>query len=61
MSTITRKLDTINEPTKQLDGIVKKSEVEDGNNQTPAIEKITSTQSSRDTLAFMKTSRNFLN
>ena len=34
LSPITKKLDTIRESTKQL---VKKSEVEDGNTQTPAI------------------------
>ena len=35
-SPITKKLDDINETTKQL---VKKSDVEDGNTQTPTIEK----------------------
>ena len=59
LSPITKKLDTINKSTKQLGEIVKKSEVEDGNTQTPAIENITSTQSLRDTLAHMKGSRNF--
>ena len=31
LSPITKKLDTINESTKQLDELVKKSDVEDGN------------------------------
>ena len=38
LSPITRKLDTINESTKQLGEIVKKPEVEDENSQTPAVE-----------------------
>ena len=38
---------------------LKKSEVEDGNTQTPAIENITGTQSLRDTLTHMKESKNF--
>ena len=59
LSPITKKLDTINESTKQLGEIVKKSEVEDGNTQTPAIENTTTSQSLRDTLSFMKTSDNF--
>ena len=56
LSPITKKLDTINESTKQL---VKKSDVEDGNTQTPAIENITATQSLRDTLSSMKKSKIF--
>ena len=56
LSPNTKKLDTINESTKQL---VKKSDVEDGNTQTPAIENITATQSLRDTLSFTKKSKNF--
>ena len=38
LSPITKKIDTINESTKQLGEKVKKSDVEDGNTQTPAIE-----------------------
>ena len=45
--------------TKKLDEIVKKSDVEDGNTQTPAIENTTTSQSLRDTLSFMKRSKNF--
>ena len=59
LSPITKKLDTNNESTKQVGEIVKKSDVEDGNTQTPAIENTTGTQSLLDTLAFMKKSKNF--
>ena len=59
LSPITKNLDTINECTKQLGEIVKKSNVEDGNTQTPAIESITATQSLRDTLTLMKRSNFF--
>ena len=45
--------------TKKLVEIVRKSDVEHGNTQTPAIENTTITRSLRDTLAFMKTSKNF--
>ena len=37
LSPITKKLDTINETTKKLGEIVKKSDVEDKSTQTPAI------------------------
>ena len=56
VSPITKKLDNIKESTKHLCDIVKKSDVEDGNSQTPAIESITATQSLRDTLTLMKRS-----
>ena len=56
LSPITKKLDTINDSTKQL---VKKSDVEDGNTQTPAMENITATHSLRDTLSSMKKGKNF--
>ena len=59
LSPITKKLDVINETTKQLGEIVRKSDDEDGNTQTPAIENIIGTSSLRDTLAFMKKSNNF--
>ena len=59
LSPITKNLDTINETTKQLGETFKKSDVEDGNTQTTAIENLTITQSLRDTLAFMKKSNNF--
>ena len=55
LSPITKKLEEVNYTTKQL---VKKSDVEDENTQTPAIENITSTRSLRDTLSFMKKSKN---
>ena len=56
LSPITKKLDIINESTKNLGELVKKSEVEDGNTQTPAIKKTIGTQSLRDTLTLMKRS-----
>ena len=57
LSPITKKLDVINESTKQLGESVKKSDAQDGNTQTSAIESITISQSSRDTLSFMKKSK----
>ena len=54
LSPITKKLDVINESTKNLGEIVKKADVEDGDTQTPAIENITSTQSLRDRLVLKK-------
>ena len=56
LSPITKKLEEVNETTKKLG---KKSDVEDGNTQTPAIENVTTSQSLRDTLSFMKKSKNF--
>ena len=52
-SPITKKLDTINESNKQLSEIIKKSDVEDGSTQSPAIKNITGTRSLRDTLTLM--------
>ena len=59
LSPITKKLDTINEFTKQLGDKVKNPDIDDANTQTPAIENITSTQSLRDRIAFMKKSNFF--
>ena len=59
LSPITKKLDTINESTKNLGELVKKPNLEDGNSQTQAIENTTTSQSLRDTLSFMKRSKNF--
>ena len=56
LSPIIKKLDTINDSTKQL---VKKSEMEDGNTQTPAIENTTVSRSLLDTLTHMKGNKNF--
>ena len=53
LSPITKKLDNINETTENLGEVVEKSEVEDGNTQTLAIQNIIGTQSSRVTSAFM--------
>ena len=46
-------------PLKKLSDIVKKLVVEDGNTQIPAIEFTSISQSLRDTLSFLKTSKNF--
>ena len=58
-SPITKKLDNINQSTKQLGEIVTKSAVEDGNTQTPAIENTNMSRSLLDTLTHMKGNRNF--
>ena len=66
LSPITKKLDEVKKTTqkslspitKQLAKIDKKSEVIDGNTQTPAIENINISRSLLDTLSFMKTSKN---
>ena len=67
LSPITEKLDEVNKTTqeslspitKPLAKLDKKSEVIDGNTQTPAIENTNISRSLLDTLAFMKTSKNF--
>ena len=59
-SPITRKLEEINEFTKKIE-VFKKSDVEDGKTQTPAIQNVTGTQSLRVTLALMKRSNFFSN
>ena len=59
LSPVTKKLDEVIESTKKLGEIVKKSDVEDENTQTPAIQNIIGTQSLRDTLAMLKGSKNF--
>ena len=56
LSPITKRLDEVNETTEKL---VKKSDVEDGNTQTPAIENTSTSQPLRNTLSFMKKSKNF--
>ena len=67
LSPITKKLDKVKKTTqeslspitKQLGKLDKKSEVIDGNTQTPAIENTNISRSLFDTLAYMKTSKNF--
>ena len=59
LSPITKKLDQVKQSTQKLGEIFKKSDVEDGDTQTPAIENIIGTQSLRDTLTLMKTSNFF--
>ena len=49
LSPITKKLDANIESTQKIGEIVQKSDVDDGDTQTPAMENITSTQSKRDT------------
>ena len=67
LSPITEKLDEVNKTTQeslspkteQLAKLDIKSEVLDGNTQTPAIENTNISRSLLDTLAFMKTSKKF--
>ena len=59
-SPITKNLDEVKETIQKLGEVVKKSDVEDGNFQTPAIQNKTATQSLRDTFSFMKRIENFL-
>ena len=67
LSPITKKLNELNKTTqeslppitKQLAKLDKKSEIIDGNTQTPAIEIANISRSLLDTLAFMKTSKIF--
>ena len=51
LSRTTKKLDTINGSIKQLGELVKKTDVEDGNTQTPAFENTSTSQSLRDTFS----------
>ena len=60
LSLITKKLDNIDYTTKKLRENVKTAVVKDENTQTPTLQKIIGTQSSRDTLTLMKRSKNFL-
>ena len=55
LSPMTKK--TLYESTRKLGEVLKKPDSEDGNSQTPAIQNIISTQSLRDTIAFMKRSK----
>ena len=57
LSPITKKFNEIKETTRKPGRLFKKSDVEDRNSQTPAIENVTVTQSLRDTLSFMKKSK----
>ena len=59
LSQITKKLDEVNETTKNLGEIFIKSDVEDGNRQTPVMKKIFGKKSLRDTLTLMKKGKNF--
>ena len=57
LSTITKKFE-VNESTQKSGEVFKKVDCEDGNTQTPAIQNIMGTQSIRDTLSFMRRSKN---
>ena len=59
VSPISRKYSEVNETIKNLGEMVKKSDVEDGNTQTPAIQIIIGIQSLRDTLELIKRSEMF--
>ena len=59
LSPITRKVDTINESTKQLGEIVKNSDLEDGNTQTPAIKNTSISRSLLDTSTHKKGKKTF--
>ena len=69
LSPITERLDKVNKSTKELGEIVKKSQpsqniktiLQNSENQTPAIDNTSTSQSLRDTLSFMKKSKNFFN
>ena len=64
LSPITKKLDEVNKSTQELGYVIKESKPETphlaiANTQTPAIENTTVSNSLRDTLSFMKKSKNF--
>ena len=64
LSPITKKLDEVKESTKKLGDVIKNSKPETpqlaiANTQTPAILNTTISNSLRDTLSFMKKSKNF--
>ena len=67
LSPITKRLDEVNKSTKELGEIVKKSQpsqniktiFKNSESQTPAIDNTSNSQSLRDTLSFMKKSKNF--
>ena len=61
---ITERLDEVKETTKELGDVIKNSKPQTphlaiANTQTPAIENTSTSQSLRDTLSFMKKSKNF--
>ena len=59
LSPKTKKLGTINESSKQFGELVKKSKLDGGHSQTAAIKNTPTSHSLRDTLSFMKNSKNF--
>ena len=60
LSPITKKLEEVKESTLELGKIIEKSDIQDGNTQTPAIENTSISLSLSDTSSFMKTSKNFI-
>ena len=60
LSPITKKLEQVKESTLELGKIIEKSDIQDGNTQTPAIENTSISQSLRDTSSFLKISKNFI-
>ena len=67
LSPITKKLDEVNKSTREVGEIIEKSQpsqniktiLQNSQSQTPAIENTTVSNSLRDTLSFMKKSKNF--
>ena len=59
LSPTTKESDTINKSTKPFSEIVKKSQLEDGNTQTPVLENTNISRSLLDTLTHMKRNKNF--
>ena len=59
LSLMIKKIYEVIESFKKIGEVVKKSDVEDRNSQTPAIEIITGTQSLRNTLTLMKKCKSF--
>ena len=57
LSPITKKLKGNKESTLEVGKVIKKSDIQDGNTQTPAIENTSISQSLRDTSSFMETSK----
>ena len=55
---ITKKLTRLDDSTKKITKLFKEAHSEDGKTQTPCIQKVTGTQAIRDTLSFMRRSKN---
>ena len=55
----TKKLTNLDDSTKTLRHVFKKPDSGDENTQTPSIQNVTGIEALRDTLSFMKRSKNF--